>query len=86
MILDYKMPGKNGDQVVKEVNQLITSLNAKFVDFEIKPPTIAFVTAYATPYFRDFVGNRLGIKFVFDKPMMLDDLKCLVAECTCEIE
>jgi hypothetical protein len=61
-------------------------LNEKVKDFKIRPPTFAFVTAYATPLFRGFVENILGVKHVYDKPMMLEDLKNLVAECAYEIE
>lgn len=56
-------------------------MNNTLPDFEIKPPTFAFVTAFATPLFRGYAESKLGIKHVFDKPMMLEDLKRLIGEC-----
>lgn len=44
-----------------------------------------FVTAYATPLFRGYVESYLGIKHVYDKPIMLQDLTDLIAECSYDV-
>lgn len=61
------MPRLNGIQAVERINDYVRQKN-KFVEKQIEPPKIYFLTAHKTSHFDRFL-EKLDVSAVYEKPL-----------------
>jgi CheY-like chemotaxis protein len=75
MLLDFQMPKKNGILVMNEVRAYFEEKNRK--GFKLKPPYFLFLTAYASPSFKNYL-NSLGVNEIFEKPLSETQIRKII--------
>jgi response regulator RpfG family c-di-GMP phosphodiesterase len=68
LILDFKMPIKNGLEVVKEVKELYAETRNK-ISGPLKEPFYLFVTSFANSKSFNKHCKDQGVDYLFEKPL-----------------